>query len=168
MRSLAAIVLLAAVAAAEPAPPPEPSGPHPRMLLDDELRAAWRADALANRGPVAASLALCREARETNTHDQEGYQGSEWARVVQVCLVAWAATGAPEHAATALRFFVALLDNLEVVGDGKGGDTSGQRDDLQIRNLGPFTALAYDWLHDAPGMTPEALPPTPARAGTPG
>ncbi len=152
----AALVLLALAGAARAAPVPEPSGPHPRMLLGDELRAAWRADATADRGPVAAALRVCRDAREPGPYAGEGYQGWNWAKALQSCLVAWAATGAPEHAATALRFFTALIDDLEVLGDGKGGDTSAQRDDgYAIRNLGPFTALAYDWLHAAPGMTPE-------------
>jgi MYXO-CTERM domain-containing protein len=149
-------IALAAAATAAAAPVPEPAGAHPRMLLDDELRAAWRADANAGRGPVAAAIALCREGRETGKHDRGGEVSWPWAKVLQACLVAWAATDAPEHAATALRFFTALLDDLEVVGDGKGGDASAQRDDgYAIRTVGPFTAIAYDWLHAAPGMTPE-------------
>jgi hypothetical protein len=74
--------------------------------------------------------------------------------VLQACLVAWAATDAPEHAKTALRFFDALLDDLDRVGDRGGGDKSAQRDSgYAIRNLGPYTALAYDWLHDK--LSPE-------------
>lgn len=156
MRSAAVLaVLTAATAAARAAPVPEPTGPHPRMLLDDELRAALRAAAAADRGPVASALRICNEARTTDKYRLEGYQGSDWAKALQSCLISWAATDAPEHAATAIRYFTALLDDLEVIGDRKGGDASGQRDDgYAIRNLGPFTAIAYDWLHDAPGMTP--------------
>ena len=145
MRVVVVLVLLAAVAHAAP---PEPTGPHPRILLDDELRAAWRADAKANKGPVKGAIALCANARDTADHDRALYQGSEWAKVLQACLVAWAATEEPAFAKTATRFFTALLDDRDRIGDGGGGDAAVQRDDgYAIRNIGPYTALAYDWLH---------------------
>ncbi|HEV7558029.1 MAG TPA: hypothetical protein VGO00_21325, partial [Kofleriaceae bacterium] len=50
---------------------------------------------------------------------------------------------------TAQRFFIAMIDDLETIGDGKGGDNAVSRDDgFPMRMLGPYTALAYDWLHD--------------------
>lgn len=126
------------------------------MLLDPGLRAAWKADAKEQRGPVIGAIRLCQEAGETAEHDRALYQGSEWAKTLQACLVAWAATERPEHAKTAIRFFTALLDDQDWIGDGLGGDKSARRDDgYAIRNLGPYTALAYDWLHDHPQMTPE-------------
>lgn len=138
------------------AAPPEPSGPHPRMLLDDELRAAWRARSKEGHGPIAGSIALCDGDRNPREHAGASYMGTEWKMMLQACLVAWAATGEPGHAQTALRYFTALIDDLETLGDGKGGDEAANRDaGYAIRNLGPYTALAYDWLHDAPGMTPE-------------
>jgi hypothetical protein len=147
---LAALLTTTSIARAEP------TGPHPRMLLDGDLRAAWREQAKAERGPVVGAIALCDDAATTHEHDRALYQGAEWAKVLQACLVAWAATGDKTHAATSLRFFTALLDDLDDIGDRKGGDTAARRDDgYAIRNLGPYTALASDWLHDAPGMTPE-------------
>ena len=127
-------------------------------MLDPELRAAWKAQAKAGHGPVVGAIALCDEARTSTDHDGAQYQGSEWAKTLQACLVAWAATEQLEYESMALRFFRALLDDLDTVGDGKGGDASARRDDgYAIRNLGPYTAIAYDWLHDAPGMTPQLL-----------
>ncbi|HLL24179.1 MAG TPA: hypothetical protein VK427_18735, partial [Kofleriaceae bacterium] len=141
-----AVLVLVLTAVAAPAAPPEPTGPHPRMLLDTELAAAWKAD--TTRGPVKGAIALCTNARDTGEHDRAVYQGSEWAKVLQGCLVAWAATRDASFAKTAIRFFNALLDDLDRIGDGLGGDKSAQRDDgYAIRNLGPYTALAYDWLH---------------------
>ena len=129
------------------AAPPEPRGPHPRMLLDNELRAAWRAQAKQGRGPVVGAIRLCDDARTTGSSDGALYQGALWASTLQACLVAWAATDDRDHAKTALRFFTALLDDLDRVGDGRGGDAAAQRDaGYSIRNLGPYTALAYDWL----------------------
>ena len=152
MRLVVAIAVLAWATATYA----EPTGPHPRIVLEPGLRAAWREQAGAPHGPVKGAIALCQEARSTHEHDRALYQGAEWAKVLQACLVAWAATDNKDDAATALRFFTALLDDLDNIGDHKGGDNAARRDDgYAIRNLGPYTALAYDWLHDAPGMTPE-------------
>ncbi len=134
------------------AAPPEPSGPHPRMLLTPALRAAWKAQ--AGSGPVAHAIRLCTD-RASRDPDGALYMGAEWSKMLQACLVAWAATDSAEHAATAIRYFTALLDDLEKIGDGKGGDQAAIRDSgYAIRNLGPYTALAYDWLHAQPAMTP--------------
>ncbi|CAN5921663.1 hypothetical protein BH11MYX3_BH11MYX3_24870 [soil metagenome] len=150
-----ALVLILTASALAHAAPPEPSGPHPRMLLDAQLKAAWKAQAAAERGPVIGAIRLCTEATETREHDNAVYQGSEWAKVLQACLVAWAATDKPEHAKTAIKYFTALLADLDKIGDKLGGDKAATRDSgYAIRNLGPYPALAYDWLHDAPGMTP--------------
>ena len=151
---LAALLLLTATSIAHAAPP-EPSGPHPRMLLDKELQAAWKIQAQEERGPVVGAIALCTSG-QSGAHDRGLYQGAEWSRVLQACLVAWAATSDPQHATTAIKFFSALLDDKERIGDGGGGETAVQRDSgYVIRNIGPYTALAYDWLHNAPGMTPQ-------------
>jgi hypothetical protein len=137
------------------AAPPEPTGPHPRILLDANLRAAWKAALKDGRGPLVGAVTLCDEDRE-HKHDGSLYMGAEWAKMLQACLVAWAATDKPEYVAASLKYFTALLDDLEKIGDGKGGDKAAIRDSgYAIRNLGPYTAVAYDWLHDAPGMTPQ-------------
>jgi uncharacterized protein (TIGR03382 family) len=132
----------------------DPTGPHPRIVLDAQLRGAWKEQAKAAHGPVKGAIALCEDARATKEHDHAVYQGSEWAKVVQACLVAWAATDNKDYSATALKFTSALLDDKDVIGDHQGGDESARRDDgYAIRNLGPYTALAYDWLYDQ--MSPE-------------
>src|SRR5436190_16299355 len=118
VRAAAILIALGTVAHAAP---PEPSGAHPRMLLDAALRAEWKADAKANRGPVKGAIALCADARDTAEHDRAVYQGSEWAKVLQACLVAWAATDDATFAKTATRFFTALLDDVDRIGDGQGG-----------------------------------------------
>lgn len=119
----------------------------PGMLLDAELKAAWRAS--TNRGPVKGAITLRENARDTAEHDSAVYMGSEWSKVLQACLVAWAATDNASYATAATRFFTsALLDDLDRVGDGQGGDTAVRRDSgYSIRVLGPYTAIAYDWLH---------------------
>lgn len=154
MRRAALVVAAALMSSTAAAAPPEPSGAHPRMLLDDEVRTAWQAEAKAGRGPVKGAIALCSDAQGSSRYDRGLYQGSEWAKVLQACLVAWAATEKAEHAKTAIRFFNAMLDDKDRIGDGLGGDTAAQQDSgYVIRNIGPYTALAYDWLHAQ--LTPE-------------
>ncbi len=126
-----------------------PLSKHPRMLLDPPLRAAWQAQVRQPHSPVARAIAVCSDARTTPKYDGAQYQGSEWAKALQACLVAWAATGDAHHAATSIKFFTALIDDLDQVGDGKGGDRAAWRDSgYAIRMLAPYTALAYDWLYD--------------------
>ncbi len=156
MRALCILATIAALAARAMATPPEPTGAHPRMLLDSELRAKWRAQAGRGDGPVADAIRLCEDARKTRNHDRALYMGSEWSKVLQACLVAWATTNSNHDAATAVRYFTALLDDLDIIGDGRGGDAAAWRSSgYAIRNLAPYTALAYDWLYDHPLMTAE-------------
>ena len=153
-RFAAAALLATAIGHTASAAVPAPAAQHPRMLLDAPLRAAWQAQARTPGSPVARAIALCSDAGTTARYDGAQYQGSEWAKTLQACLVAWAATGEARHAATSIRFFTALIDDLEQVGDNKGGDRAGWRDSgYAIRMLGPYTALAYDWLYDQ--ITPE-------------
>lgn len=124
------------------------------MLLDNDLRATWKTYAKLPVGPIVGAINLCNDARTTKEHYRALYQGAEWARVLQACLVAWAATDSKDHAATAIQYFTALLDDLDSVGDHRGGDDAVRRDHgYSIRNLGPYAALAYDWLNDK--MSPE-------------
>ena len=152
MRSALVLMLVTGVASAAP---PEPTGPHPRILLDAGVRASWKASLEAGRGPLVGATTLCDD-DASHKHDGSSYMGSEWTKMLQACLVAWAATDKPAYAASAIRYVTALIDDLEQIGDGKGGDKAAIRDSgYAIRNLGPYTAIAYDWLHDVPGMTPQ-------------
>jgi len=103
---------------------------------------------------VSATIVRCREiGASPQSFSRDGYMGLDWAQYLQACLVAWQATGSESAARTALRYFRALLDDLQVVGDGKGGDGAARRDSgYAMRAHGPYAALAYDWLHDAPGV----------------
>src|ERR1041385_2879552 len=133
MRATIVLLLIARSAIADP------SGPHPRILLDAQLRDAWKQQAKAEHGPVKGAIALCEEARTTREHDHAVYQGSEWAKVLQACLVSWAATDSKDDAATAIRFSTARRDAPPPVGDPRGGDEAARRDDgYAIRNLGPY------------------------------
>jgi len=147
------VLSLATSAAAQP----EPSGPHPRLFLDDAIRAAWKQQ-VGKPGPIQTAIDYCRRASGGGSEfDNDRYMGFLWSTNVQACAIAWAATGDDAHAKVAIKYFTALLDDLDNVGDGKGGDNTIRRDSgYAIRLIGPMSALAYDWLHDHKLMT-EAL-----------
>lgn len=147
--AVASVAVLVAAATTAVAAPPPPTGAHPRMLLDRDLRAAWKEQAAAQHGPVVGAIALCDDATNTRAHDRAPYQSDEWNKIVQACLVAWAATDKDDYAKTTIRFQTALFDDLDNIGDGKGGDAAALRDSgYAIRNMGAASALAYDWLWD--------------------
>ena len=145
----AALVVLMISAAAVRAQP-APNGPHPRILLDDSLRAAWKKAAGDHDSYVHKAIEHCEDARrDPHEYDHDNYMRLDWSGHLQACLVAWVATGRDDDAQTAIRYFTAILDDFADVGDGKGGDDAVAHDDgFPIRAMGPFTAVAYDWLHD--------------------
>lgn len=165
-RAIAVLLVGACVALAETAHagPPEPSGPHPRLWLDASTRASMKALATKPGNGVSRAIGECRRVGGALKQEAKNlYMGLDWAAHASNCAIAYHATGEPSHAATALHFFAALLDDWETVGDGKGGDNAARHDSgYAIRAFGVHTAIVYDLLHDAPGMTPALL----ARART--
>ena len=84
---------------------------------------------------------------------ESGYQGFEWADAVAATALLWHATADERYAAASLRYLKALLDDRLVVGDGKGGaDVVSHDSGYGMRTFGAYSALAYDWLRNAPGM----------------
>ena len=159
-RWLLTLLMLSASTLAFPAAAQsEPSGPHPRLFLDEKTQRNLRE--LGNKSGTAVSAAVrrCKELESSpESFARDGYMGLDWAQYLQSCLVAWKATGKESAARGSIRYFRALLNDLEVVGDGKGGDRAASRDSgFALRAHGPYTALAYDWLHDAPGVDAELL-----------
>ncbi len=135
---------------------PEPAGPHPRLFADADTLAGLRVRAAAG-GAVAVAVRRCEDIGSApKNFADDHYMGMDWAQQLQACLIAWRATGRDPYARTAMVYFKALLDDLATVGDGKGGNEAARRDSgYAMRAEGPYTALAYDWLHDHPLMTEE-------------
>lgn len=149
--ALALLVLAAPAAFAEGGSQPLPQwGPHPRLLLDEATRAGLAAASKREGTAVAAAVERCADLEyRRDEADRDGYMGLDWAQNVQSCLVAWVATGREQYAREARRYFIALIDDLEHVGDGRGGNAAARRDSgYAIRGHGPYAALAYDWLYD--------------------
>ena len=154
---VAGVVLSLLVASTAHAAPPEPTRAHPRLWADAKTRAALK-DLARHEGTVAArAVQECTRLGATD-EPRSGYQGLDWAAHVSTCAIAYQATGNAAHAATGIRYFAALLDDWEVIGDGKGGDRSARNDaGYAIRAFGVHAAIAYDDFHDAPAMTPALL-----------
>jgi hypothetical protein len=146
-------VTVTSVANAQPAP----STTHPRIWLDASTRNGLQAQATAKAGPVARAMARCVAAQETpDEYSQGGWQGFEFVTTLSSCLTAYVAAGRPVDLTTAIKYWRVLLDDYQQVGDGKGGDDVVTHDTgYAMRTFAPYSALAYDWLHDAPGVTEE-------------
>ena len=150
---VATVLTLAGSAGAEPA-----SRPHPRIWLDSATLQGIQAEVSAMGGPVQRGAARCRAARETpNEYVNGGWQGFEFVTTLSGCLCRGKRRKSSDDLATAIKYWNVLLDDYQNVGDALGGDAVVQHDTgYAMRTFAPYSALAYDWLHDAPGVT-EAL-----------
>jgi hypothetical protein len=85
-----------------------------------------------------------------------GWQGFEFVTTLSACLTSWVASGGENDRDTAIKYWRVLLDDYQSVGAGAGGDDVVTHDTgYAMRTFAPYSALAYDWLHDAPGVTEE-------------
>lgn len=136
---------------------PAPTEAHPRIWLDASTLAELQAQADVANGPVARGATRCSAAiANPGSYATGGWQGFEFVTTLSGCLLSWIASGNTEHLAGAIKYWGVLLDDYQTVGDGLGGDTVVTHDTgYAMRTFAPFSALAYDWLHDAPGVTEE-------------
>jgi hypothetical protein len=127
--------------------------PHPRLLLDRVTLERVRSHHKLQTAAWRRLTAICeRDAARTL---DAGYEGFDWAQAVANLGLCWQATGDARYGRAAVGYVAALADDRFRIGDGKGGDRVVRHDDgYPIRSFGTFAALGYDWLHDAPGMTP--------------
>jgi hypothetical protein len=160
--SISALFVLSLAASANAAPP-APKGGHPRLFLGPTTLAALKAKVATSGSAAANAVALCKKvAANPSDYKDSGYQGDNWAFPLSACALAYQMTGDAAHAATGIKLFKAVLEDVDTMGDGKAcvagaSDTQAiaaiKRDSgYAIRFIGPHAALAYDWLHDAPGV----------------
>lgn len=147
--ALATTVTTAAVAA--------PSGAHPRLWLDSDTQQGLKEQAAIPNSPVARGAARCSAARtDPSEYEDGGWQGFEFVLTLSGCLASWAATNSADDLETAIKYWKVLLDDYSTVGDGAGGDDVVTHDTgYAMRTFAPYSAIAYDWLHDAPGVSEE-------------
>jgi hypothetical protein len=126
---------------------------HPRILLTADRLAVVRG--LRAAGAVAWKTLEAHCDEDASSTIPAGYEGWDWANAALDLAACNIVGPRAEYARAAIRYLRALLDDRFVVGDGAGGDNVVAHDDgYPIRTHGCFGAIAYDWLHDAPGMTP--------------
>jgi hypothetical protein len=131
-----------------------PHGPHPRILLTRDRLAALRGLRDAGAPSWRKLAARCDEVSKDKI--DAGYEGWDWANAALDLALCHASTGRADYASAGIVYFRALLDDRHKIGDGAGGNDVVHHDDgYPIRTRGCLGAIAYDWLHDAPGMTPE-------------
>jgi hypothetical protein len=160
IRSLFAAALpLVLLASRAEAAPTAPSGPHPRIWLTPPTLSALKTNMTQSGSAAASVIARCKDvAARPSKYDDAVYQGYGWAYAAASCGMAYQLTGDSSHASAGLRMFHALLEDYQTVGDGVGGDTVEQHDGgYSMRYFGAFSAIAYDWLHDAPGVDASLL-----------
>jgi len=126
-----------------------------RLLLD--ARAQQRLKESARLRTPAFLVAQARADEALAKSLDSGYQGFQWADALASLSLLWHATLEPRYAEGALVYLNALLDDRLVIGDRKGGANVVSHDSgYGMRTFGAYSALGYDWLRYAPGMT-EAL-----------
>ena len=161
--------------------PPTPSGSHPRLFLGSARLAAYRANASAKNTAAQAMIARCQETIDQPKYytDRGGADGDTWPGAAVACAFAYLATQNSSLLGQAIKYWNAALNDDQTLGDGKGcvanvnpdwktwaASGSGATPPVIItithdtgypmRWYGPYLALVYDWLHDAPGVD-EAL-----------
>jgi hypothetical protein len=133
---------------------PPSSAAHPRVWITPNTLAAMKGKVADSSSRAAVVPAECAKITSKESElVQAGIQGYNWAYSLGTCALAWRLTGAAAHANTAVRIYRALLDDYVTMGDGAGGDDVVTHDTgYGMRFFGAYAALAYDWLHDAPGV----------------
>jgi hypothetical protein len=123
-----------------------------RLLLDQRTLTQLRRSAELRTPAFVAARARADEAMSKPL--ASGYQGFEWADALASTALLWHATGDERYAQTSMRYLDALLDDRLALGDGQGGEKVVTHDSgYGMRTFGAYSALAYDWLRGAPGMT---------------
>lgn len=174
----AMVLVLVAVGSAQAAPA-TPSGPHPRLFLDGARLIAASANARTRGTASRAVVDRCQQTLDAPRYftSRGGAGGGIWPDAAVSCAFAYLTTGKAAYAAQAIRYWRASLNDDQTLGDG-AGCVAGVSTNWQAWNgsppappvvitvthdtgypmrwYGPYIALAYDWLHDAPGVD-EAL-----------
>lgn len=168
-------VLALLVPAAAGAVPPTPSASHPRLFLTgDDLTAA---KAAAGKSGTSAK-AVVNQCQDTIDHpgnytDRGGVDGNVWPNAAVSCAFAYQVTGNAAYATQGIKYWKTSLNDDSTAGDNKGC-VSGVSTNWQgyngsgtvppiiqtivhdtgypMRWYGPWIAMTYDWLYDAPGV----------------
>ncbi|HTE52956.1 MAG TPA: heparinase II/III family protein [Kofleriaceae bacterium] len=125
---------------------------HPRILFTPATVKRLRAAARAGSPMWRQLEPRCRIYRD-ESDKSGGYLGLQWGDAIGSLVTCYFATGDKTYRDRALVYVRAILNDKQKVGDGEGGDKVVRGNSgYPIRSYGVYAALAYDWLHDEPGM----------------
>jgi hypothetical protein len=158
-KAIAAGVVLAAVSSSAVAAGAPALGAHPRLFLKGNAIAQLKAQAGHAGSATARAIAVCDNViAHPDQYSSGGYQGLGFPEPFSACALAWVVRGDTASGTAAVKYFKALLDDYSAVGAGDGGDNVVQHDaGYSMRVFAPYAAIGYDWLQNAPGMTPQLL-----------
>jgi hypothetical protein len=170
-RMLVSLLLLSPLlpAKASAANPPPPTGAHPRLFLTPDVVTAATANALKTGTAAAALVKRCKETVDSPQYytTRGGADGDNWPGAAVACAFAWVTTKNQAYLDSAIANWNAALDDDQTKGDKLGCIVGATADaailtvkhdtGYPIRWYGPYLALTYDWLHDAPGVNAALL-----------
>ena len=161
--------------------PPTPAGSHPRLFMSATNLEAYTANAKTKGMAAQATVTNCQRTvdKPQDYTARGGSDGSTWPEAAVDCAFAYLVTQNATYLTQAIKYWNAALADDQTLGDGKGCVATANPDwktwaasgsgsappviltvthdtGYPMRWYGPFIALAYDWLHDAPGVD-EAL-----------
>jgi hypothetical protein len=123
---------------------------HPRILFLPERVERLKANA---RAGTDLWKKLERRCEIFMKDPSGGYLGLQWGEAIGNLTTCFYATGEAAYRDRAVFYVRALLNDKQKPGDGQGGANIVRGNSgYPIRAFGLYAALAYDWLHDAPGM----------------
>jgi hypothetical protein len=165
------------------AAPPTPSGPHPRLFINASnlpaLTTAAADKTTASGQQVAGCDATINKPSDYTTRG--GSDGGTWPGAAVACAFAYVTTKKMQYLTQAIKYWNASLSDDQTIGDGLGckpGVSTNWQSWNQyppappviltvthdtgygMRWYGPFMAMTYDWLHDAPGVSSALLTQT--------
>jgi hypothetical protein len=156
-----AVIALASNARAASSPP---NSPHPRLFLTAARVSVAAADATKAGSAASALVARCQETIDHPEYyeDRGGADGDNWPGAAIACAFAWKVTGEQRYLDSAISYWNTSLNDDQTRGDGQGCVEGASPDAAKLtvthdtgypmRWYGPYLAMAYDWLHDAPGV----------------
>ena len=175
------LLVALAPAVVSAAVPPTPTGSHPRLFMSAPNLAAHVANAKLKGTAAASTVANCQQSidKPGDFTARGGADGNTWPATAVDCAFAYLVTQNAAYLTQAIKYWNASLNDDQTLGDNKGcvanvntnwqtwaASGSGTTPPViqtvthdtgyPMRWYGPFVALTYDWLHDAPGVD-EAL-----------
>jgi hypothetical protein len=161
--------------------PPTPSGDHPRLFMGEGQLNAYKTNAQSDGTAARSIVRRCQETIDNPQYyaDRGGADGDKWPGAAVSCAFAYRVTDNADFLIQAVTYWNAALSDDQTIGDGLGCTADVDTDwktwaeggggetpkviitvthdtGYPMRWYGPYVALTFDWLHDAPGVD-EAL-----------